>query len=297
MHERNQTFARPSHVTFELRQFTNQQIDHILNMSANWRALRAKTVEEYADRMRSGEWDSGNGECLAFASDGRCVNGQHRLSAARLVQGEQREGRLIWFWCAHNVADKSVETMDQGRNRRVVEFLRSDKVANPDEAAGIAASVARMEMAGDEASLFAVVHCTGASPSNGQVLDAYKRHAAAVDYWAAITARFRTSLLPRASLLGMLLFQFAKQNAKAATMFAEKLHDGTGLSRFDPVFMLRETLLAEKNAKRKKDRTEYAALVVKSWVAWMEGREIRTLKFTQVGPTAERFPDHRYGGS
>jgi hypothetical protein len=47
-------------------------------------------------------------------------------------------------------------------------------------------------------------------------------------------------------------------------------------------------------ATRKRDRQSLAAVFIKAWVAWNEGREVTQLKWMSVGPKAEAFPDHRF---
>ena len=295
MTNQNKTFLKPSHLTFELSQFPNDEIDRILERSNNWRQQMDGPTMKYANAMRVGKWDSGNGECLAFDGKGRCVNGQHRLAAARIVQEET--GRLLWFWVARNVSEVAVESMDQGRNRKVVEFLQHEGIANAKEIASIASAAARRVALREDASLYCVVGHAQKDVTNGQVLDIYRGNSKSMQYWAGIGTKMRTSGYPRALLLCALLYQLHKLYPKQAVEFAQKLMDGSGLARRDPIFVLRELLHAEKMATRKRDRQSLAAVFIKAWVAWNEGREVTQLKWMSVGPKAEAFPDHRFEAS
>ena len=291
----NKTFLKPSHLTFELSQFPNDEIDRILERSSNWRQQMDGPTLKYANAMRVGKWDSGNGECLAFDGKGRCVNGQHRLAAARIVQEET--GRLIWFWVARNVSEVAVESMDQGRNRKVVEFLRHEGIINATEVAAIAYAAARRAALRDDATLYSVVAHNSKDATNGQVLDLYRSNSKAMQYWAGVGMKMRTSGYPRAFMLCSLLYHLHKQYPTQAVEFADRLMDGSGLAKRDPIFVLRELLHAEKLSNRKRERTLLAAVFIKAWVAWNEGREVTQLKWMSVGPKAEPFPDHRFEAS
>lgn len=291
----NKTFLKPSHLEFKLKQFTNDEIDLILERSNNWRNQTNGTIVKYANAMRAGKWDSGNGECIAFDSQGRCVNGQHRLAAARIVQSET--GRLLWFWVAMNVSDAAVESMDQGRNRKVVEFLRHEGIANAKEIASIASAAARRSSVREDATLYSIVSHGQKEPSNGQVLDMYRSNSQSMQDWASYTIKMRDCGFPRASLLGAIMYQLNKQYPEQSVKFVEKLLDGSLLAKRDPIFVLRELLHAEKMAVRKRERQALAAVFIKAWVAWNDGREITHLKWMSVGPKAEPFPDHRFEAS
>lgn len=292
MSQNTKTFSKPDHLSFTLEQFHNDQIDAILERSPNWRSMQDPTVHKYAHAMRIGKWDSGNGECLAFDASGRVVNGQHRLAAARIVQEET--GRRIWFWVARNVTHNAVESMDQGRNRNVVECLRNEGVVNAPEVAAIASAAARRAMVRDDATLWSILGHAKVYPNNGQVLDVYRKNAAQIQEWASASNKLRDSAFPRSGMFSALLYQFAMQDEQRARMFFKHLHDGSGLNKNDPIFVLRELLLAERSARNKRNKYELAAVLIKAWVAWNEGRAVSVLRWTPVGPRAEKFPDHRF---
>jgi hypothetical protein len=292
MSQNTKTFSKPDHLSFTLEQFHNDQIDAILARSNNWRRMEDSPVDKYAHAMRIGKWDSGNGECLAFDASGRLVNGQHRLAAARIVQEET--GRRIWFWVARNVMQNAVESMDQGRNRKVVECLRNEGVVNAPEVAAIASAAARRAMVRDDATLWSILGHANVYPTNGQVLDVYRKNPAQIEEWASASNKLRDSAFPRSGMLSALLYQFAMQDEQRARLFFKNLHDGSGLNKNDPIFVLREILLADRASKNKRNKHELAALFIKAWVAWNEGRAVSVLRWIAVGPRAEKFPDHRF---
>lgn len=293
------TFEKPDRIKFVLRTFTNEEIEALLEIGENFRDINIPARNKYAESMRQGWWDPCTGEAIAMDEEGRLVNGQHRLSAALIVQRET--GKQIWFWVAQNVSDRSARSMDQGLSRKVLSYMEHEKAPLARFQAGIAAAVARRMLTRDEATLHSVC-AYGSSqyskhPSIGMVMDVWKRNRSAIQFWAEVASKIARAGLSRPTVLGSLLYHFAKQDEMRAKLFADLLIEGTGMKKGDPVFLLRERLRDEMRSKAKLNGVAVAALVVKAWVAWNEGRSVTCLKWTSVGPTAEAFPDHRYGAA
>jgi hypothetical protein len=229
-------------------------------------------------------------------AEGHLVNGQHRLSAARIVQKET--GKMIWFWVAMNVAGSAARSMDQGEDRTVLDYMKREGVAHARYHAGIAAAICRKSTTRGETTLFSVCgngSGAGKLPPIGMVMDVWKRNRSAIQFWANWANRYMVAGLPRPTVMASLLYHFANQDESRAREFSELLISGAGLSPGDPVLTLRERLRADRNSKSKLPPAQLGALVVKAWVAWMEGRPVSMLRWTSVGPSAEPFPSHVYG--
>ena len=81
-------------------------------------------------------------------------------------------------------------------------------------------------------------------------------------------------------------------DADDAQFFFDSLRDGDGLARGNPIYTLREHLLALKNNQRGVLNTTYmAAVVIKAWNKYRLGEECKQLKFRPGGATPERFPE------
>mgnify|MGYP006267278459 CR=1 FL=1 len=65
-------------VTVEV--ITPAEAQGYLNNNAKHRPIKDKKVAEYMEKMQDGQWKL-NGKTICFDSNGRLLNGQHRLSA------------------------------------------------------------------------------------------------------------------------------------------------------------------------------------------------------------------------
>jgi hypothetical protein len=73
--------------------------------------------------------------------------------------------------------------------------------------------------------------------------------------------------------------------------FFDRLGSGAGLAANDPILVLRKRL--EKNAieKRRMSDNDAAAIIIKGWNAYREGRAIQLLAWRSGGATPEAFPE------
>lgn len=84
----------------------------IIDLNAdNNRNLLVKTAETYARDMRNGKWRERTGQTVKVATDGRLIDGLHRMNA--VVQS----GRTVMFDLAFGVSPKDIVVVDSGRTR------------------------------------------------------------------------------------------------------------------------------------------------------------------------------------
>jgi hypothetical protein len=277
---------KPTDIRFELRSFSSEQIDEMLDGSSNWRQLNVAHRDRLLAAMRRKEWNCANGETVAIDDGGQVVNGQHRLSAAAIYQRETSE--TVWFWVAYGTTADAVATMDQGKNRRLVDILRSEKVPYATHCASIAMSVPAEKKGG----IFGVLRSLHVS-TMAEGLDAWKRNRGAIQEWAGTTGRIDGAGMSRAVLVGQTLYHAATHNPRQARLFAESLISGVGLKDNDPVYHLRARLQSDRASVDKAPRERIMALVVKAWNAWIAGDSMMRLHFRATGPKAEAYPELR----
>jgi hypothetical protein len=80
-------------------------------------------------------------------------------------------------------------------------------------------------------------------------------------------------------------------NRPLADRFFDELAHGLNLSPDNPVYHLRERLLADRRAKAKLPQLEIVALFFKVWLYYRDGRPLRKLFWKTDGPAPEKFPD------
>lgn len=302
------TMQKPSHLRFSCKTFTSDEIDEMLEAGGNFRHLRVPYRDGLLAMMKAGEWEPANGEVIVRNGDGRVLNGQHRLSAAALYQRETND--KVWFWVCDGADESVALKTDCGLPRRVGDYLRHEGVPHAHWVTAISMGEVRQKLAANKHSLLATVSQGGVTGSGGgkrgkpigarmvitlpMAVDAWKRNKGAMAEWAKIGYSLQAAKLPRSMALSALGYQLAKKHEMKAKLFFDFLVTGSGMKQEDPILMLREKLRADMVSKRKYDTTTIAALLIKTWVAWNEGRKISVLKWARVGHGAENFPSHEF---
>jgi hypothetical protein len=298
------SYEKPDHITFKLRTFTDDEIESMLDGGGNFRGMDLRHRDNILTSLRQGWWDPCTGETLGITSEGTLVNGQHRLSAAQIYQREA--GEKLWFWCAMGVDEKSGRNMDQGKNRRLVDYLKHEGVKHPTLVGQITMAQARIAMMPRASTSTLVSLCNiGTSyskeessklaPSTAFCMDQYRRFSKSINEWALIGDRLKGKV-SRHGLLVTAGFQFAKTHDMEAKLFFDDLIAGASLKPGDPILTLRERLVSDLRSagKDKLPGKHVLAYAIKAWVAWNEGRTITTLRWAPTGPKPEPFPDHRF---
>lgn len=309
------TTDKPDHITFELRQFTNEEIEAILENAIPFRPMKHAHRDDLLCAMLGDTFNPATGVPLIFTLDRgvkRLLDGNHRLDAALSYQRET--GKQIWFWCALNVSRIAARHVDGNIPRKLPAHLQQEGVAHYRHASTIILAQARVVLA-KSSTLQSICGGVGSSrasktragesitvdrrPTLSLLLDQWTRNKGEVDRWAQIGENLKRAKLPRPSFLSALGFQLAKVRGYNAQQFFELLASNKVLRdsrylhvRHDPINVLRDRFIRERKSRARLDQIVFAALVIKAWVAWCEGRTIPRLQFRAVGPKAEPFPDH-----
>ncbi len=298
------TSDKPSHIKFRLRAFDDAELETLLGTGSNFRRLNITQRNNILQEMINETWEPDNGQTIVISDKGKLLNGQHRLSAAQIYQ--RQTGHLVWFWTAENVKESTVKTMDTGDNRRVIQYLTNEGIEHASTVQAIALADARLSLMPKSETLLAATstglarrenkeNTTRSSrPSISLTIDRWRRNRGAMQDWAKIGADMEKAKLPRPSLLVSLGYQLAKKDESKAKLFFERLTTGEGIKKVDPIYVLRQRLISDRLSNTKMQRTTMAAILIKAWVAWNEGREVSTLRWISTGPSGEDFPSHKY---
>lgn len=247
------------------------------------RALSQRTVEKYALAMLAGDWQV-TGESIKFDKDGQLIDGQHRLSA--IVQS----GVTIQTVVVRGIEHAAFASMDQGRKRNTSDFLGIHGYANTAILAASAVRLIGYERKGNFRKLQ-----SQEQPRNQEVLAFVQLHHAEIDQGIQIVRRVGFhGLAATPSLLAALFVLFVERDEEDAIGFFEALGSGAGLDEQHPILVLRNTLIQLKSGTRgvsQVDQNLVAALTIKAWNAWREGRSIGLLRFRAGGAKPEQFPE------
>lgn len=132
-----QFFSRPVNTQDDwqtrLETITPQRAKQILaDSNFDNRKLKLRTVENYAAMMRAGEWRT-TPETLSVATNGRLLNGQHRLHAI------VRSGVACTFLFVYGVDESVYAVLDRGARRSV-----ADAIQRPQKLTEAASLLARL---------------------------------------------------------------------------------------------------------------------------------------------------------
>lgn len=242
-----------------------------LENKASNRPLSESRWYRYAIDMIEGRWEL-NGEAIIIGSDGRLIDGQHRLKAC--VESDIS----FWSMVTEGAAPESFHTIDTGGVRTAADLgyiAGIQGAAGIMSAAGLLASYrkgvldkskkARMKPTKSEVVAFALRHKEGL-----------------IEAGAHANGRARAFLHP--SILIFAYYLFIRQNQELAERFFADLHEGSNLDESNAVLRLRNRLIDNRSSKRKLGRLELIALVFKSWIAYRDGTQQRILVWKKDEP-------------
>lgn len=240
------------------------------------RSLRRGHIARLTRDMQDGMWQGLNAETICFDTQGRLIDGQHRLSAC------VNSGIPIISLVVRGVPDDCYMTKGIGAKKHLADFLHPEGHKN----ALLLASTARIVALWMDGNLHQIkndaVYPTVARQN--EIVQIYPELQEVVD-WVASKKGVRDILTPTFACLICFAGRLTR-NGPLALAFLERLAMGAGVFDNEPVFHLRKFLLANKSSKRRFQQPHILALLIKTWNATLEERQMRALQLR----TDEAFP-------
>lgn len=234
------------------------------------RSLRQQHVRDLAQSMADGRWDPHNGETIKIRKDGACGDGQHRLL------GVIKYGRAVLMSVAYDVPDSSFKTTDIGVSRTVAQLLRTAGIV---KYTGMTGSVARMFQAYKQRTnpgLGVIVRGSGVTKDLGMDLGVADE---LIQQIVSEVSRTFKQCLPQHSIIALAWRIGCNIHQENVFLFYQALSDGIGLRPGDPVYVLRERLLAMKATGRHgngtRPREEVLYLCLKAFKHYLDGDTIK----------------------
>jgi len=237
------------------------------------RNLREARVRDAEGIIRRAEWMN-NGQALCFSTQGMMLNGQHRIEAI------WRVGTPVEIDVRFGLDPESFKTMDTGLPRTVAHVLGIRGHVNTSTIASGARLMFRYEQEPRMAKINSV--------SPAQIEAVLERHPALLEGAHRAFVMMRNAKLPGSvtTFVWALAAEFDPAKAEA---FFKKLESGLKITdKKDPVWRLR-ILLANRTKERRGD--EIAAVTIKAFNAFVEGRGINHLRWVGDGSAPEAFPE------
>lgn len=265
---------------------TPEMAAELLTKNTSNRALRQTQVAQLADIMISGRYQF-NAEPIRIDRNGVLIDGQHRLHA--VFESEVPTRFIIW----HNLDPEVVHVTDIGIKRTLNDALKMHGETSVSALAAIVAIVYywRDGLRGQylftpnwnpEYSIPQIPDLLRFFQENREELKEATRHSSLL--------RTRLKLTPRVGGLSWVVL--TEVDAEDAQAFFDKLSKGDGLAENDPIFLLREKLLAEATSTQRRYSTQVTlGLIFKAWNFWRDGAKIQRLNYSPGGKTPEGFPE------
>lgn len=238
------------------------------------RKFQRPTADKWAAAMARGEWHL-NGENIIVASTGELNDGQHRLSAVIAT------GLSVAMSIQFGVSRASRATLNTGLKRTLGDHLAMAGHQN----ANLLAAAVRLAWQYD-----AGVYSMGDAPSVDQAFE-YIANNPSVGEFLGIGSTIGSQFSTSGAHFAFAGFVCARINHAVARELMDRIKDGLGLSSLGlPAARVRERLMNHLTGKFPLRRNEPSAIFIKAFNAANQGRRLRSLAWTAVGPTGEPYP-------
>jgi len=236
-------------------------------------SMRNRTVKEdkvrcYARDMGDEKWMV-NGEPLIFAANGRILDGQHRLLAC--VEADKAFRTHV----VENVSHEAMKTIDTGIGRSAGDQLMIFGKSNSRNLAVALGVLWRWEQTGKRGFEWR---------SRGTRLELFATLDRHPDIEGFVTKALKLERLMSGGLAAALWYIFSEQDDVLAGSFFEALSSGTNMQEGDPVYLLRERLIRDRQEQltsrsNKQITMDYnAELVARAWDATKRGVKLAKLQ-------------------
>ncbi|WP_408935957.1 hypothetical protein ACKFRL_04465 [Corynebacterium marquesiae] len=261
---------------------TPQLAAQLLEQNTGNRKVSKANYHRVLEAMSKGEWEL-NGEAIKIARDGRILDGQHRLMVA--AENDLTFQTLV----VYGLPDETQDTMDTGKARTASDVLAINGYPSSNNLAAIVSGIIRSERWGLKPAT--AVGATAYPVTPKQVLARVQQEPSLVELMQ-LTIRIRNKTPLPGKVAGVLYYHFSKIDQQDTDYFFDRLANGDGLERGNPILTLRETLFSLKeNTKGARNSQYIAALVIKAWNKYRRGETCSILRYTPGGAKPESFPE------
>lgn len=252
-----------------------------LTKSAGNRAITRSRVDVLAQDMAAGRWLL-NAEAIKFNKADELIDGHHRLTACVESQANFRTA------VARGIDASVTDTLDTGKSRTAGDVLKLHGFIN----------YCALAAAAKHAIVYSLGKFDG-SPKQARVTNAAIRRevesnpglsAACNEVYS--TYRGILSLMPP-SLAVFFFWKWQRQAQSKAQEFFGILSGVVSAPTVNPAYVLREKLIQNASARKKRLRQrDLAAIVIKGWLHFRDDKPLKAtqLFFREEGTGAQEFP-------
>jgi hypothetical protein len=248
------------------------------------RPISENAVSKYAQEMKEGRWRL-NAQPIIFNKSGQLANGQHRLLAS-VRANKAFETVVTW-----GMEDEAFDTIDDCNTRSLADVLHiKGETGSRFLATGVRFlweyATGQIETKDLRKGKIAT------KPLLEATLDKHRKITTSVKFYLMLKARPGGLLIPAGMAIG-LHYLFSLVDEKKADEFYSRLQSGLELTEDNPVYILRNRLIAgQKEASSKLTRAAMFYYTVTTWNAYASGTYVKRLVFTAdaIPPDIEGIP-------
>jgi hypothetical protein len=262
----------------KVQTITPRKAAEYLDRNTTNRPLSKRTVREFADAMRRGEWRVTH-QGIAFDVHGVLVDGQHRLAA--IVEADIPIDVTVFT----DVAEGAFDVLDTGRRRHAADVLA---IEGEKSAVTLAAMVRIVWLYENRPDL----NWSGgdAGVTNHQIVDTLQRHPKLRDF-IAVGEQVAAATGMIKSAAGAASYLISQASRKDLAPWFDGIVEGAGLTKGDPRLIFRRVLFAHTRkqagqVQRRRETREHVTLYLKAFNAWATDSPLTPaqLKYTPREP-------------
>lgn len=251
-----------------------------LSISDRNRDIKEWHVNNFYTDMINGKWIENTGETIKISKSGKLIDGQHRLIA--LIKADKTYNFLV----AYEIDDDAFDIIDSGVRRTIKDVFTMDGVVNSGAIITTIRSVYYLEK-----KQYAFVGSSDNNLSARDVLKLYKIHPESYHESALFGASiYKLSQKLVHARIACSFHYLCKTNYKyEIEAFLTQLASGLNiLDNNSPIHHMRNRLVNDlKDKSRKLNSKLLTCLYIKSWNAYITGKNIKLLKYN---PNEEDLP-------
>jgi hypothetical protein len=248
------------------------------------RPLSRRTVREFAQAMRRGEWRVTH-QGIAFDTEGALVDGQHRLAA--VIEADVPVEMTVFT----EVPEGAFDVLDTGKRRNGADVLA---IEGEKSAVMLAAMVRTVWLYEQRPEL----NWSGgdAAVTNHQIVQTLEQHPKLRDF-IPMGEQIATATGMIKSAAGAASYLVSKASKRDLSAWFDGIIDGTGLAKGDPRLVFRRVMFAHTRkqagqVQRRRETREHVTVYLKAFNAWATGTPLTQLKYTPREPVPPIATSH-----
>lgn len=213
-----------------------------------------------------------NGESIVVSDSGVLIDGQHRCTT--VIETRQTITTVIVF----GPKEEARYTIDIGKPKTAAHFLHMKGGVDTNN---LAATIALLIQYGQNNN----IHHGYVRPTKTQIVQGGERFRGVELSLDAVAGATKKKLGSRSALAFCHYTFKRKAGVEAADNFFQKLIDGDGLRKGDPIYHCRERLLKLDRGSRADVRAE---IIFKGWNSWRRNETVTSIRTNGKLPKVER---------